>query len=240
LFDVYVMRGAALFFKMIFHIPTQEIFAPSAVIDDLSQISSDVETLVTSGKAKHFSRLVELPKLNTLWLSGVSEKTLETVTSLTQLKKLTIFGVRATTIASMRSLQGLTSLAVCRSSKLLSLSGLEGLVNLQSLIVFDCIKVDSLNELSNLVGLETLCIEGGMWRDIKIPTLKPLSSLVRLKHLRLASIRVEDRSLQPLHSLTKLSEVFIAKSFPSTEFFALADALPSVRDEVLFHHKKNL
>lgn len=221
----------------IFELPSREITAPDKVIDDLSQVPSDVETLAAFGNAKNVARLVELPKLRTLWLSGVSEKTFNIVTSLTQLKKLTVFGLRVSALASIENLSSLNSLAVCQSAKLTMLSGLGSLLKLRSLILFDCIKIGSIDELSTLSDLEALCIEGGMWRGIKIPTLKPLSPLIRLKQLRLASIRVDDQSLQPLFPLINLNEVFISKNFPDSEFFALADALPKIRDAALFHHK---
>jgi hypothetical protein len=54
-----------------------------------------------------------------------------------------------------------------------------------------------------------------------------------LRRLRLAGIRVVDKSLGPLHGLTALRSVFIAYNFPKPELRALAAALPQAKGEFL-------
>ena len=54
-----------------------------------------------------------------------------------------------------------------------------------------------------------------------------------MTRLRLAGIQVLDKSLEPLHSLTLLRSVFIARNLPKPELRALAAALPKARGEFL-------
>ncbi|HEY7152382.1 MAG TPA: hypothetical protein VH575_00340, partial [Gemmataceae bacterium] len=102
---------------------------------------------------------------------------------------------------------------------------------LQRLILFDNCNYTDLEPLGPLQELEALCLEGGWSKPLRLDTLAPLGRLGRLKRLRLASLRVADGSLRPLHQLGELSNVFIAKAFTDTEFRHLAAALPNARGQ---------
>ena len=78
-----------------------------------------------------------------------------------------------------------------------------------------------------------MCLEGGFSKPLGVDTLEPLSGLFELQELRLASIRVSDRSLRPLESLRNVRSVFIAGTFPREELRRLAMALPDAHGEYL-------
>jgi len=105
------------------------------------------------------------------------------------------------------------------------------LSNLRSLILFSNCNYHDIAELRCLDQLDMLCLEGGLSKQLKLASLAPLESLKSLQRLRLASLRVQDGSLQPLHGLHALREVFIAKVFSALEFRALAQALPNARGQ---------
>ncbi len=89
--------------------------------------------------------------------------------------------------------------------------------------------------------LETLSIEGGMSdsRPLRVRSLDPLAGLTRLARLRLASLRVADGGLAPLHGLLGLRDVFVADMFSPWEMRALATALPEARGEWLDAYRRD-
>ena len=100
-------------------------------------------------------------------------------------------------------------------------------------MLFDCSGYTSIEPIRDLTGLTSLCLEGGFSKPIRLASIEAVGSLLSLCRLRLASLRVSDRSLSPLRSLANLRDVFIADAFPAAEFRALARALPLARGQFL-------
>ena len=214
-------------------IPAAAIRAYGPVLDDLESVPSDATAVCAFGRSKGLALLRSLAGLQRLWLSGVVERVWSTVQSLSLLRELVIHDYRAASLAVMPEFPALEVLALSGSPKLRSLDGLQRYGQLRQLILFDCCNYGDLRPLRTLSRLDTLCLEGGFSKQLRVDSLEPLSGLVRLKRLRLASIRVGDRSLRPLASLRKLESVFIARTFPANELRHLADALPGARGEYL-------
>jgi hypothetical protein len=149
------------------------------------------------------------------------------------LKRLVVFKYGLADLMPLGGLSNLECLVILGSPKLKSLAGIERLQKLKTAVLFANCNYTSVAPLGELTGVEALGIEGGFSKNVRIDSLNPLANLSGLEILRLASIRVADKSLRPLHALTKLREVFITKHFPASELKAMADALPQARGEFL-------
>jgi hypothetical protein len=214
-------------------LPHAELLAPTAVVDLVASIPRDAEVAGVFGRAKDLDDLTHKRSLEYLWVSGVREKDVAILGNMTWLRCLVVHDLRISTLQSLASLVGLRSLRIAGSPKIKSLNGLEGLTGLTELILFDCCNYATIEQLGGLATLDTLCLEGGFSKPLRIDSLAPLARLTNLRRLRLASIRVTDRSLQPLHALQSLRDVFIAKVFPDSEFRTAAAALPSAHGQYL-------
>ena len=181
--------------------------------------------------------LVRQQSLEYLWVSGIREKEVAIVGGMTWLRRLVVHDLRVSTLQAFASLGRLRSLSVAGSPKIKSLNGLERLNGLTELILFDCCNYATIEQIAALASLETLCLEGGLSKPLTIESLEPLARLTELRRLRLASIRVMDQSLRPLHGLDRLRDVFIAKMFPVSELRAAAAALPAAHGEFLDSHR---
>ena len=214
-------------------LPHSELKAPLPHVVSLEAVDQAVQTLAVDGRAAGLAALVELPDLRFLWISRVPADVAALIGRLPRLERLVIHELRAADLTSLAPLGRLRSLAVAGSPKLRSLAGLEQLAELEELILFDNCNFDDLTPIQGLGRLTTLCLEGGFSKMLRLSSLSPLAGLDRLRRLRLASVRIADRSLRPLHGLSGLREVFVAHNFPKPELRALAAALPQAKGEWL-------
>jgi hypothetical protein len=212
-------------------LPHDELLAPLPVLEAISGVAPAATVIAVFGKARDLGELRRLEQLEYLWISGVDEATARVVADLHRLRRLVIHGLTTRDLAPLARLTALVDLSIAGSPKLTSLSGVDRLVRLRKLILFDTCNYTSVEPLVHLQELETLCLEGGWSKPLRLDSLAPIGHLGRLRRLRLASLRVADQSLRPLHRLRDLSDVFIAKVFTDTEFRELATALPGVHGE---------
>lgn len=219
-------------------LPSAELSAPSPVLLDVSGLDASTRVVSAMGGAKGLERLAAIPGLERLWISGVTAKVAGVVARLASLRDLTVHDLRVPDLRLVAGLGGLRSLVVAGSTRLRSLDGIEALERLRTLILFD-VGVEDLAPLRGLRDLEALSIEGGMSRDLRVPTLDPLAGLAGLVRLRIASLRVADGGLRPLHGLLGVRHVFIPDMFPPAEMRALAAALPEARGEWLDSYRRD-
>ncbi len=213
--------------------PHTEILAPSELLDDLSEVASDVRVVSVYGRAKTFDRLVDFSRLERLWVSGLPHAAAGLLGQLRSLRSLVIHDCRSPSLAPLAGLSDLEFLAICGSSKLRSLAGIGDCRKLRELILFDCCNYGDLSPIEGLTQLEALCLEGGFSKQLRLETLSPIASLTNLRRLRLASLRAADKSLEGLLPLKNLRTVFVAKVFPVGELRRVAAALPAAKGEFL-------
>ncbi|MRR11339.1 hypothetical protein EG835_02375 [bacterium] len=218
---------------MTFHLPAQSTQAPITPERDVRSIPLNASVVATYGAAKDLSRLTSFPKLRDLWLSGLPEKHVPLISSLGQLSSLVVHDLRCTSLLPFAGLGHLERLVICGTSRLQSLEGLGSLVHLRELLLVLVTGIRDLEPLTSAPPITTLCIEGGFSKALRLPTLGPLAAVSTLTRLRLASLRVADGSLRPLHRLSAIRDLFIADVFSPQEFRALAHALPNASGEWL-------
>ncbi len=217
--------------------PSLEIRAPMLPTESVSEVPREASVAAVFGRARDFDVLQERQNLEKLWVSGGNASTYEVLGCLKGVRQLVIHNYRAESIEPLAQLTDLTSLAIAGSVKLKSLAGIERLRNLRTLILFANCGYSEIVPLAGLTSLETLCLEGGMAKSLKVESLKPLENLSSLVTLRLASIRVIDKILRPLHALVRLRKIFIANTFAPDELQSLAHALPLAHGEFLDSHR---
>ena len=100
---------------------------------------------------------------------------------------------------------------------------------LKQLEIIDFSKLNEIRDLSKAQQIEVLKLEGGIEKKLNIRTLKPLFVLTNLQYLRLANLKVEDDTLQPLAELKNLNELWLSNQFETKEFAWLATRLPNTK-----------
>jgi hypothetical protein len=216
-------------------IPSAELQAPSSPLRVLPD--TDGVELAIYGEALVKGGVGALPNLKYLWLSGASSEACRIAGTIRSLRRLVVHDWRAPDLKHLSRLVELESLAIAGAPRLKSLDGIGELADLQSLILSDCCGYTSLKPIQNLVGLRTLCLEGGFSTILRVESFEPIGALKKLERLRLASVKVQDKSLRPLRALKMLRDVFINDLFSVAEMRGLAAALPLARGEFLDSHR---
>jgi hypothetical protein len=102
------------------------------------------------------------------------------------------------------------------------------LYGLRYLRIANATTLTSLEHIAELVHLEVLILAGPYSRDMKVPSLKPLSRLTNLRVLMFASFRPQDWSLAPLHEMRRIEYFSCPSSCPVEELHALQDKHPKL------------
>jgi hypothetical protein len=135
------------------------------------------------------------------------------------------------TAASLEPLANLTNLQHLRIEtprKITDFSPLLQLPSLRTLLITQAKHMADIEWLSRAHHLEVIGIEGGMWTNQKIPTLKPLAGLRSLRAFLGVSTVLTDKNLSPLAQCPQLEYISIAKVAPREEFERLRAAKPNV------------
>ena len=205
----------------------------------LESVSPEVESLYVTGRTKALERLPQLTKLRHLAAAELEEGHFEIICAASQVTHVeaNVFPVKS--LAWVSRLSNVRVLSLYENTRLSSLAGLESLQNLQILSLANFAVSVSLEPLAPCKSLRSLWLSGTTWTTMRVPSLLPLAGLISLERLMLPNVRVKDRKLTPLHSLTKLVETKLPNFFPASEFTALAAAIPGARGKWLeFHASK--
>lgn len=89
-------------------------------------------------------------------------------------------------------------------------------------------KIDDFTPVSGLVRLKYLGINGSLWTQQRLRSLKPLAGLTELRLLTLFNTRTVDNSFDPLLGLRKLERFDCSWNYPEAEFAKLK-RLPSLK-----------
>ena len=133
----------------------------------------------------------------------LTERYIQILESLTNLRSLVLSNNRITDISLLKSLTNLQSLAI-RGNPITDISPLESLTNLWDLSIWDT-QVTDISPLKSLTNLQMLSLNGNPITDFS-----PLESLTDLRWLTLWNSQITD--ISPLESLTNLRDLSLDDS----------------------------
>lgn len=178
-----------------------------------------------------YDRFPTLDRVRIAWVGGsVSQETFEAVCQLPAVEGLHIEWSAITSLAPIRQLRTLTHFHLGSGP---SAQGLEALADLPALVDLELSNVRAAGDLGFLAGmhgLKALALSGdsNSLKSLKIATLAPLAGLASLERLSLATVQLEDASLEPLARLPKLRHLVLSNQFPMEEVARLAGRRPDI------------
>jgi hypothetical protein len=140
---------------------------------------------------------------------------------------LRIYNYRDADLSPLARLNQLTSLQIEWASKVSSIEPLEQLKQLRVLKLVDLPRVHDLTPLSQLSKLEHLEVSGGIWKRMKISTIRWITRLSKLQSLALRGLVIEDDDITLISELPLLKKLNLANTWPMEQFAHLFACLGS-------------
>ena len=136
----------------------------------------------------------------------VDEVFFDAICQMKNLKKVFFWSSRITDISSLNNLTKLEFLHIEAFSQLTDISPLLKLKQLNKLSIDNCFKINNYELVGELDWLTALSLEGDTFapKNLRIPSLKPISNIKNLEHLQLDTTSVIDKSYEEILKLKKL------------------------------------
>ena len=205
-----------------------EIALPAPeLVGSVDQLLPNIEAVQISAKTRGLDKLSDHSALRRVVARGIGDNELEYIGRITWLEQLELAAPTSRDLGALQNLSGLRILSTSNGSRLESFAGIENLRRLQLLSSSNTPKLASIDVIGSLADLRILFLAGGMYKPIRIPSLRPLSSLDRLLKLVLSNVRVDEGSLGPLAGLKSLRRLSLPLYFAAEEFMMLERSLPN-------------
>jgi hypothetical protein len=202
--------------------PHEAGFPPA--ISDVSDATSTATDVRLVADARGWDRLPALGHLARLWCFRINGERLAVITQCRSLRRLYLDGLRVS-LHTVDRLTDLQVLSVDSATRMESLAEVPASLPLEGLSVTNAPNVTNLVPLRDRYQLRALNVSGGIWSKMTVDSLGPLAGLRELKYLDLMNLKVLDGSLEPLGSLTELTELGLSNFYSVREFARLAARL---------------
>lgn len=174
-----------------------------------------------------------------LWFT--TQTTQQLFDSACKLKKLEGLNVKWSNIKNLNNITTLTNLkylSIGSSSQIESIIPLAEMIQLEVLRIENFKKISDYSPLRTLTNLQFFSIEGGMYTKQKVDTFEPFSNLTNLIYFSAIMINCADKRIDPLLKLKKLKTINWPFDLTANEMDRLSKELP---DLIHFPHryKKN-
>jgi len=144
-----------------------------------------------------------------------------------QITSLFVDRPRARDLSPLSSLR-LFNFSVSYPSYVKNWSFLSSFSSLVRLVLANTLSILDLEPLREFLNLEVLMVSGGYSKTLKLPSLSPLSDLIRLKVIALAAVRFECWDLDCLLKLPELCLFDCPQYWPKDEVMKLARSKPQL------------
>jgi hypothetical protein len=198
------------------------------IIEDLNDFDSSLNNLSITSKVKNIGRLKDL-NIEKLWLFSAKEIDIDKIFNLIQPKYVNLYQVLIKDLGCLGNLTECETLLLDWNTKATELWDFRKNKKLINLSIRDFSKILNINELENISQLKNLSLEGGMWKSMKLESLKPIENNRNLEYLRLNNLSVKDNSLVSLWNLSKLKKLDISNQFPTKEIAILTKKLSKTK-----------
>ena len=200
-----------------------------ALVESLEGVPRDIERLHFRRQKISHRGIADLRNLRCLWARQANQEFIEEISRLENLELLHVDGLTANALTALGRNRKLRRLLLIGGTKIEDLDWVASLPStLEVLFLENFSRVSDVSAIGQLSNLTALGIEGGITTHVRIDTLAPLARLHHLRSLFLASARVQDKSLSPLHRLTRLERLECTARFPDREFIELRNSLPNL------------
>lgn len=200
----------------------------SDCVESVDNISENQEYVHFYRTKKSHKGISEFKNIKYLIAKQVDSDFLNEICKLKNIEYLNLEVVTANSLNLLSQLEKLNTLKIYGIRKADDFKSLIGLPSIRHLFIENAKHLHSLEAFSNAHNLVALGVEGGMYTNQKIDSLKPLEGLKNLEALFMSSVQLEDKYLGYLTSIPKLKFLDCARFAPKKRFEELKKLLPKL------------
>jgi len=160
-------------------------------------------------------------------LRNIDDRAFRQILESCRAEHLNLYHLTVTALDGIHLLRTVTDLSLEWAPKVTTLSPVFRMTWLERLAVINLPRVVNLRGIETLSRMKTLRLCGGMWRPLRIASLRPLASLDSLTSLTIRHIRIADDDITPLSRLEQLTELELSNEFDRGQVAFLARHLNS-------------
>jgi hypothetical protein len=194
-------------------------------VTDISEKSNSVHFYREKNSHKG---IFEFKNITRLLAKQVNQKFLNEISELKNLEYLELETVTAETLGKLSELPKLRYLKIQGIRKASDFIKLLDIRSLEKLFIESAKNLRSIDFISSAQQLVVLGIEGGMYTNQKLDSVKPISGLANLEALYLSSVQLLDKNLDYLSSNPKLLYLSSARFAPKSSFDSLKTLMPNI------------
>jgi hypothetical protein len=202
-----------------------------ARVTSIDRVPAGATGIEISRRTRGLEHLARYSSVRRVVARSVGDEELEQIARIAPLENLELVDLKSGNLSALQPLSHLRILSISNSARLLSLDGIEGMGKLQLLSASNAQRLASIEAVASLRDLRVLFLAGGMYRSMRIPSLRPIARLNQLVKLVLMNVGVADRSLSPLSGLKNLRRLTLPRYFPAEEFAMLERELPEAEGD---------
>jgi hypothetical protein len=166
-----------------------------------------------------------LPKDDECDFRNVDARALSQIITECRARTVRLYHVTAPSLDGIELLTAVTDLAVNWAPKITSLAPLFRMAGVRRLTLIDLARVWELDGIERLRGLVELDLQGGMWKPLRLKSLRPLAGLPLLERLTILNTRLGDDDVALLASMRRLRALHLSNQFERRQVAHVARAL---------------
>lgn len=166
-----------------------------------------------------------LPREDALELRNVDARAIGRIVRECSATKLRLYHVTAPSLDGLDALTGVTNLSIHWAPKIASLAPICLMVGLRRLALVDLARIRALDGIERLAGLLELDLQGGMWKPLRLSSLRPIAGLSTLERLTVLNTRLDDDDIAFLAAVRTLRAIHLSNQFDRLQVARLARAL---------------
>lgn len=167
----------------------------------------------------------ELSAPGPLDLRNISASAFAEILAQCHVATLRLYNIKIAGVDGIERLDSVTDLTLHWASKLTSLDPVFRMHRLHTLRIVDCARVAEVQGIEQLTGLRRLTLAGGMWRAMRLASLRPAAAIRSLEELTLQNLRLGDDDVTSLVGLDRLRSLTLSNQFERAQVAVLAKHL---------------
>jgi hypothetical protein len=164
----------------------------------------------------------DLSSVQVLDARNVDSRGFSEILERSQATDLRIYHIKIGSLDGIDCLHSVTTLRLEWANKVTSLRPVYNMSGLCELQIVDFSRLENVAGIEKLTGLRRLVLAGGVWKPLRLASIRPVASIHDLQELTLLNTHLEDDDITCLAALRHLKSLTLSNQFDRAQVAMLA------------------